>query len=251
LVLLLIAFVKNGTWTWQLLPEQFTLENFTAAFTSHEAARPWWNSIWMSAIATGCGVIIATLAAYFAGYQKHWPWTAGLIDLSVMLPWAIPGTVIAIMLIILFDEPHWFTGGQILIGAAAILPLAYFIRHLPMQFRATMASFSGLDKTLDEAAQNLGAKVWLRFRRITLPLILPGIVTGAMMAFVIALGEFVSSILLYTYENQPLSIAIFSELRLFNLGTAAAYAVLLTILIGLVMRLAQKWSGGPEEGLWG
>ncbi|MGH7492813.1 MAG: ABC transporter permease [bacterium] len=251
LVLLLIAFVKNGTWTWQLLPEQFTFENFASAFTSLESARPWWNSFWMSATATACGVLIATIAAYFAVYSNQWRWMGGLIDLSVMLPWALPGTVVAIMLIILFDEGHWFTGGEVLIGAAAILPLAYFIRHLPMQFRATAASFLSLDRTLDEAAQNLGANAWLRFRRVTLPLILPGIVAGAMMAFVIALGEFVSSILLYTYENQPLSIAIFSELRLFNLGTAAAYAVLLTVLIGLVMRLAQKWSGGSEEGMWG
>ncbi len=251
LILILIAFVKNGTWTWQLLPEQFTFENFTAVFTSREAARPWWNSLWMSAFATAGGIVVGTVAAYFAAYQKHWRWARGGIDLSVMLPWAVPGTVIAIMLIILFDEPHWFTGGKILIGTAAILPVAYFIRHLPLQFRATAASFSNFDPALDEAAQNLGAKAGLRFRRIILPLILPGIVTGAMMAFVIALGEFVSSILLYTYDNQPLSIAIFSELRLFNLGTAAAYSVLLTVLIGVVMWLAQKWSGGTEESVWG
>ncbi len=250
-ILLLIAFVKNGTWTWQLLPAQFTLENFTAVFTSREAARPWWNSIWMSGTATAFGLIVATIAAYFTGFQRKWPWARGPIDLTVMLPWALPGTVIAIMLIILFDEPHWFTGGRVLIGTAAILPLAYFIRHLPMQFRATVASFSNFDPALDEAAQNLGAGSWLRFRRITLPLILPGVVTGAMMAFVIALGEFVSSILLYTYENQPLSIAIFSELRLFNLGTAAAYSILLTILIGIVMWLAQKSAGGDGENVWG
>lgn len=251
LIIILIAFVKNGTWTWQLLPEQFTFENFTALLVSREAARPWWNSFWMSAVATAVGVIVATVAAYFSAYQKQWPRAAGVIDLTVMLPWALPGTVIAVALIIFLDEPHWFTGGKILIGTAAILPLAYFIRHLPMQFRATAAAFSNFDPALDEAAQNLGARPWRRFARITLPLILPGIVTGAMLAFVVALGEFVSSILLYTYENQPLSIAIYSELRLFNLGTAAAYSVLLTVLIGLAAWLAQKISVRPDDGVWG
>jgi iron(III) transport system permease protein len=76
---------------------------------------------------------------------------------------------------------------------------------------------------------------------------LPGIVTGAMIALINALGEFVASILLYTYSTVPLSIQIFSELRLFNLGSAAAYSVILTAIIGIVMWLNQKWVG--EKGM--
>jgi iron(III) transport system permease protein len=249
LTLVLIAFVKNGTWTWQVLPEQFTLENFFALFTSSNVAQPWLNSLWMSAAATAFGVLVALPAAFFAARQRQGLALGHVLDASVMLPWAVPGTVIAVALIILFDEPHWFTAGQVLIGSAAILPLAYFIRHLPIQFRALVAAFAQMDPGLEEAAQNLGANWWLRFRRITLPLILPGLVTGGMMAFVIALGEFVSSILLYTFSNRPLSIAIFSEIRLFNLGSAAAYSVLLIIFIGMVMWLSQKWAGGQSESL--
>jgi iron(III) transport system permease protein len=200
----------------------------------------------MSGLATCLGVVVGTATAYFASRPKQWPKLAGVLDASVMLPWAVPGTVIAMALIILFDTPHWFTGGAVLVGTATLLPLAYFIRHLPIQFRATVAAFGRLDPALDEAGQNLGASWWLRFRRVTLPLILPGVATGAMMAFVIALGEFVSSILLYTFSNRPLSVAIFSELRLFNLGSAAAYSVLLTVLIGVVLGLAQKWTGGQD-----
>lgn len=246
LTLVLIAFVKNGTWTWQVLPEEFTLANFAGLFTSSRVAEPWLNSLWMSALATVLGVVVALGAAYFTRRKNA---MSHVLDASVMLPWAVPGTVIAIALIILFDEPHWFTGNEVLIGTAAILPLAYFIRHLPIQFRALVAAFTQLDPALEEAAQNLGANWAMRFRRVVLPLILPGLVTGGMMAFVIALGEFVSSILLYTYSNLPLSIAIFSELRLFNLGSAAAYAVLLTILIALAMWLSQKWVGTREENL--
>ncbi len=251
LTLVLIAFVKNGTWTWQILPEQFTFENFVSVFTSRDAAEPWRNSLWMSALATVCGAVVAMLAAYFTARPRHGRAWSHLLDASVMLPWAVPGTVIAMALIILFDEPYWFTAGNILIGSAAILPLAYFIRHLPIQFRAIVAAFTQLDPALEEAAQNLGAHWWMRFRRVLLPLLLPGIITGGMMAFVIALGEFVSSILLYTYSNRPLSIAIFSELRLFNLGSAAAYSVLLTVLIGLIMWLSQKYGGDRDEGLSG
>lgn len=251
LTLVLIAFVKNDTWTWQILPDEFTLNNFASLFTSRDMAEPWLNSLWMSALATAAGVFVAVAAAFLSTRPRRSRMLNHAIDASVMLPWAVPGTVIAIALIIVFDQPFWFTGGSILIGSAAILPLAYFIRHLPIQFRAAVASFAQLDPALEEAAQNLGASWTMRFRRVTLPLILPGIVTGGMMAFVIALGEFVSSILLYTYSNRPLSIAIFSELRLFNLGSAAAYSVLLTVLIGLVMWLGQKWSGTRNDNLPG
>jgi iron(III) transport system permease protein len=114
---------------------------------------------------------------------------------------------------------------------------------LPIQFRATAAAFAQFDPALDEAARNLGASWWRRMSRVTVPIVLPGIVTGAMVALVNALGEFVASILLYTYSTEPLSVRIFSELRIFNLGSVAAYSVILTVIIGLVMWLNQKWVG--------
>ena len=249
MTLFLIAFVKNGTWTWQILPDTFTIENFKSLFTSARIAKPLTNSLWMSAIATGAGTIVAILAAYLVSYKKNFSTISGFIDSSIMLPWAVPGTVIAIALIVGFNESYWFTGNSILVGTITILPLAYFIRHLPIQFRAMMAAFAQIDSSLDEAAKGLGAGLWLRLKKITLPLIFPGIITGAMVAFVIAVGEFVSSILLYTHSNRPLSIAIFSELRMFNLGTTAAYAVLLTVLISFVMWIAQRKAGKQRISL--
>jgi iron(III) transport system permease protein len=197
-------------------------------------------------VATFAGTIVSLIAAWLQtklAAPKPSRIFSAAIDAVVMLPYAIPGTVIAIALIAAFNEPHWFTGNNILVGTAVILPLAYFIRHLPIQFRATAAAFAQFDPALDEAGRNLGAKWWRRMSRITLPLILPGVLTGAMVALINALGEFVASILLYTYATEPLSVRIFSELRLFNLGSAAAYSVILTAIIGLVMWLNQKWVG--------
>ncbi len=246
LTLVMIAFVKNGSWTSQILPDTFTLENFTTLWRQRQFVQPFRNSFWMAAAATFAGAIVSFISAWL---QSRWTvqnrsrLSSAAIDAIVMLPYAIPGTVIAIALIAAFNEPHWFTGNNILVGTAVILPLAYFIRHLPIQFRATAAAFAQFDPALDEAGRNLGASWWRRMSRITLPLILPGVLTGAMVALINALGEFVASILLYTYSTEPLSIRIFSELRLFNLGSAAAYSVILTAIIGLVMWLNQKWVG--------
>jgi len=246
LTLVMIAFVKNGSWTSQILPDTFTLENFTTLWRQRQFLQPFWNSFWMATLATFAGAIVSFIAAWLQTKLTAPNRTRvlpGVIDAVVMLPYAIPGTVIAIALIATFNEPHWFTANNILVGTAAILPLAYFIRHLPIQFRATAAAFAQFDPGLDEAARNLGASWWRRMSRVTIPLILPGIVTGAMVALVNALGEFVASILLYTYSTEPLSVRIFSELRIFNLGSVAAYSVILTAIIGLVMWLNQKWVG--------
>jgi len=246
LTLVMIAFVKNGSWTSQILPDTFTLENFTTLWRQRQFVQPFRNSFWMAAVATFAGTIVSLIAAWLQtklAAPKQSRIFSAAIDAVVMLPYAIPGTVIAIALIAAFNEPRWFTGNNILVGTAVILPLAYFIRHLPIQFRATAAAFAQFDPALDEAGRNLGANWWRRMSRITLPLILPGVLTGAMVALINALGEFVASILLYTYSTEPLSVRIFSELRLFNLGSAAAYSVILTAIIGLVMWMNQKWVG--------
>jgi iron(III) transport system permease protein len=97
-----------------------------------------------------------------------------------------------------------------------------------------------IDAALEEAASSLGAHWWQRFRRVTLPLIWPGAIAGGLLAFVIALGEYVASVLVFVPANRPISIAIASELRDFNLGTAAAYGVVLMLIIGIIMMIATR-----------
>ena len=131
-------------------------------------------------------------------------------------------------------------GSFILVGTFWILPVVYFLRFMPLVVRAVQASMEQLDATLEEAAASLGAGWWQRFTRITLPLIWPGAIAGTLLAFVIALGEYVASVLVFVPTNRPISIAIASELRDFNLGTAAAYGVVLMLIIGVIMTVAAR-----------
>jgi iron(III) transport system permease protein len=73
------------------------------------------------------------------------------------------------------------------------------------------------------------------------PLVLPGLAAGGMLAFVTALGEFVSSILLYTHTSRPISIEILSQLRAFDFGAAAALGVVLVVLMALVFALGGRY----------
>ena len=114
-------------------------------------------------------------------------------------------------------------------GTPLILPLAYLVRNLPLTGRAAFAGLGQLDPALEEAAASLGAGRWRTLRRVVVPLVRPALAAGASLAFITALGDFVTSVVLYTYETQPISIEILSSLRLQELGVAGVYGVLLMI----------------------
>jgi iron(III) transport system permease protein len=111
---------------------------------------------------------------------------------------------------------------------------------MPLVVRAVQSNMEQLDPSLEHAAASLGARWWRRLTRVTLPLVWPGAVAGTLLAFVIALGEYVASVLVFVPVNRPVSIAIASELRDFNLGSAAAYGVVLIAIIGISMFIAGK-----------
>lgn len=239
LTVILISFVENGTWTWQMLPPSYTLDNYMNLFEDPKIVEPIANSLKMATFATLGNLIFGITAAYLLIRKKF----AGkkIIETLIMLPWAIPGTVLAIGLIVAFNTENIFTFGNILVGTFWILPLAYFIRNLPLVFRSTYAALENFEPAQEEAARNLGASWFFAFRKVILPAIAPGILSGALLAFVLALGEFVSSILLYNYYNRPISVEIISQLRVFNLGSAAAYSVFLIIIIGMVVIISNRF----------
>ncbi len=241
---LLISFVPEGTWTTQLFPPQYSTRNYASLFSEPELLTPIINSLQMATIATLANVVLAFAVAYLIVRRTFRGKRA--LGALVILPWALPGTVLAIALATTFSVNQPLAGRFVLIGTFAILPLAYFIRNIPLVTRAAMASFRQFDPALEEASASLGASWAMTMRRVALPLVLPGLAAGALLAFVTALGEFVASILLYTYRTRPISMAILSELRAFDFGGAAAYAVFLIVLMALVFLLGyRKVSDGP------
>ncbi len=227
----LISFAESGSWTVQILPTRYTLANYASLFADTSFFDPIANSLQMAGLATVLNVVFGVAAAVVIAKGRV-P-GRGLIRTLAVLPFAIPGTVIALGLIVTFSEPSTLTMGQVLVGTFWILPLAYFIRHIPLVVRATTASLENFDDRLSEASADLGASTWTTFRRVVWPAILPGVAAGTLLTFVAALGEFVSSIMLYVYGNRPISVEILAQLRLYEFGTAAAYSVLLMGLVGL------------------
>ncbi len=232
LTLVLLSFTKQGTWTFRFsswLPTEYTFANYRYLL---DVMTPLIHSLQLAAIATA-GNIVFGVAIGWLITNRSFRW-GRTVDVLVMLPWALPGTVVAINLISAFNTPNVFSFGGILVGSFWLLPIAYFVRNLPLVARAATAAFEQFDPVYDEAARSLGASSWMRLRRVTLPLIAPGVIGGSLLAFVTALGEFVASVLLWVPSNQPISMAIFGEYREYNFEAAAAYGVVLIAVIGAV-----------------
>jgi iron(III) transport system permease protein len=241
LTLVVISFVPPVTWTTELLPPVMDLSNYREVASGGERLRPVLNSLWM-ALAASFGALALGLAAARSSLT-HGGRLGRALETLTVLPWAIPGTVFAVALATAFSANQPYLGRFILVGTPWILPLAYLVRSLPLTGRSAFAGLRQLDPSLEEAAAILGAGRWRTLRRVTLPMLRPALVAGLGLAFITALGDFVTSIVLYTYDTRPISIEILSSLRLQETGVAAVYGVLLMIGSAIAFSI---W-GGRED----
>lgn len=235
LTLILISFVPPASWTTELIPPVLNGDNYRLLLSAGERLRPVLNSLWMALVATvvalGLGALAARLSITLKGRLGR------ALELLLAVPWAIPGTVFAVALAMTFSVSAPWMGRFVLVGTAWILPLAYIVRSLPVTGRAALAGLRQLDLRLEEAAASLGAGRALIWRRVTLPLLKPSLAAGASLAFITALGDFVTSIVLYTYDTRPVSVEILSSLRLQDTGVAAVYGVFLMVVSAAIFML--------------
>jgi iron(III) transport system permease protein len=238
LTLILVSLVPYGAWTTEILPPVLNLENYRRLFSEAERLRPMVNSVWMAAASTAVAVALALAGGWLVVRRRVALRRA--IEGLLALPWALPGTVFAIALAITFSVHAPLQLRFVLVGTAAILPLAYLVRALPLTGRGILASYRQLDPSLEEAAASLGAGRWRTLTRVTLPQLRPGLAAGASLAFVAGLGDIVASIVLYTYETRPVSIEILSSLRLDETGVAAAFGVVLMVVSAAVLSVGAR-----------
>ncbi len=238
LMVILVAFARDGAWTTQVLPPAYTLDNFRRLVTDPAFLSPVRNSVVMTLLATTANVIICTAVAILIVLRRFAG--RGLLATLAALPWAVPATAIAIGLASTFNRTSLPTARILLIGTFWILPLAYFIRGLPLVTSAVESSLRQMDPSLEDAARGLGANAWLVLRRVIVPAARPGLVAGATLAAITAVGEFVASVVLYTHANRPISIDILAQMRDFAFGAAAAESTLLIVIVFLFTLAARE-----------
>jgi iron(III) transport system permease protein len=244
-MIVLVSFARDGAWTTQVLPPAYTFENYRRLVTEASLWAPIRNSVTMAVLSTAAAVMVCAAAAYLLVLRR----VPGrrLLALLVALPWALPATAVGIGLASTFNVNDPMTLRFLLVGTFWILPLAYFVRGVPLVSSAVEGSLRQMDPSLEDAARGLGAGWWLTCRKVLLPAAGPGLIAGATLAAITAVGEFVASVVLYTHANRPISVEILAQLRDFSFGTAAAYSVVL-IGIVLVITLATRLIAPSYQG---
>lgn len=238
LTLLFLSFVPEGSLMRNFFRESFTADNYIKILKEPQFFEPFYNSISMSVIAVLITLLIGVGASYLIAKKKMK--SGNFLESIISLPYGIPGTVIALSFILSFNLPSVFTFFISLVGSFWIIPLAYSVRNLPLLTQSTIAGFHSLDPSLEEASQTLGAGGYRTFRRIILPLIFPSVLNGALLVFINSVGEFVSTILLYTYSTKTISVEIYSQIRMYNTGAAASYGIFLFAVVMAVVYFSRR-----------
>ncbi|MDA3625715.1 iron ABC transporter permease [Saccharopolyspora oryzae] len=245
LVIVLVSLSVDTAWTTQIVPEEYTLDNYLTIFTEPTSLLPISVSVQMSLLATIGAALIGSIAAWVVARWRGAGKT--LLDIMIMLPWALPGTVIGVNMITAFNEPQASNLGLTLVGTLWILPVAYFVRYVPLVFRSAGASLDQMSPELEEAARNLGAGPLRVLRTVTLPLVARGVLAGALLAFVDGVGEYVASVVIYPAGLAPMSVEIYNRIYSAQFGTAAAYGTLQVVLILVVLIVSNRLQSGRKS----
>ena len=167
-------------------------------------------------------VIMGILVSYVLVRKKGK--VANLIDTLIMFPYVIPGSVLGIGLIVAFNRKP-----VILVGTAAIMIISYVVRKLPYTVRSGSAFLYQMDPFVEEASINLGVSPMKTFFTVTARMMLPGVMSGAVLSWITCINELSSSIMLYSGKTSTIAVAIYQEVVRMSDGTAAALATILTL----------------------
>jgi iron(III) transport system permease protein len=197
------------------------------------------NSFTFSTAAVVLIVILGTLIGYILARRESL--AVGALDSMLLVPYIVPGVVMGLAFVVTFNVPPL----QIT-GTAAIIVLMLFIRRLPYAVRASAAILKQIKGGIEEAAISLGASPSRAFLKVTLPLMLPGIIAGALMSFITAINELSSSLILYVGRTMTMPVRIYLSVLDGQFGTASALSTLLLGATGLAVYVVFRISDRKE-----
>lgn len=204
----------------------YSLNSYKVAFNRMGSAI--FNTIRIPLIALVLVVLFATFISYLAVRKRNL--FTNLIDSLSMVPYIVPGTVLGIAFISSFNTGLLGSGFLMITGTAFILIMSLSVRRLPYTIRSSVASLQQIAPSIEEAAESLGSSRLNTFAKITTPMMLSGIISGAILSWVTMISELSTSILLYNVKTRTMTVAIYTEVLRGNYGVAAALSTILTVL---------------------
>ncbi len=251
MALLLAAFVFGLIWLVGqsfVGPRGFGFVHYASFFARTDYIEVLVRTVWVAALTTVICLAIGYPAAYFiARTTRH----RNYLLMLVILPWLVSVVVRTYGWVVILGNkglvnsllawtrladrpiPMMFNVTGIVIGLVHVF--------CPFMIIAILSSFMQMERSLEEAAMSLGARPWRTFRKVLLPLTLPGVISGTILVYLMSMGAIVTPLLLGGLRDRMLGTQIYQELfQLFNTGKASAMAVILTVA-ALVVILPLQW----------
>ncbi len=265
-ILLIYGTIIAGSFTRILnVNNELTLDHFDFVINGYgsEAMR---DTTQLSVIATPLAGVLGMIIAFLVARKKFLGRNA--LDFATMLGIAVPGTIIGIGYLLVFNRPSELTlplvgtieivpkltGGRAVFGGAGAIVLVYIVRSVPAALRSGVAALSQIDPAIEEASISLGADNFRTFTRITLPLIRPAFLSGLIYAFARSMTTISAIIFLTTSRTKIMTHQILNEVEHGRYGNAFAYCVILIVIVLVaigVLSIAVGTTSGAERTMEG
>lgn len=217
-----------------------SLDNFEALLHMSKAMTALKNSLFLGAASATLVMILMAIAAWIVVRSN----ISGrkVLDLLSFAPLVIPGLVLGLAL-----QFVYLRSPLAIYGTIWILLVAYITRYMPYGMRYAVTSMQQISSELEESASVSGASWWQVFRRVLLPLLMPGLLAGWIYIFVVSFRELSSSILLYSSGSEVLSILIWEQFENGKFTILAALGVVMVVVLMVLVTVAYKL--GAKVGL--
>jgi putative spermidine/putrescine transport system permease protein len=240
IVIVVIASLNAGRFL-VFPPEGLSLQWYAKFATSGPFVRSFFFSLRLAAVTTVISTVIGAAAALDVVRRAR---RSSLLRLLLVAPLHLPGIVTALALVI-FYYAVGLRG-----GSYSGLLMGHVLVCMPYVFLTVSAVLYNFDRSLEEAARSLGASAFTTFRRVTLPIIKGGVISGAVFAFITSFDQFPISLLLSGVGTTTLPIQVFDYLR-FSFDPTAAAVGTINILITLGVVVLTERLVGLESLYWG
>lgn len=184
-------------------------------------------------------IILGLLGAYLIVRKKGT--ISNLIDLMLMFPYVIPGAVLGICLTVSFNQKP-----ILLTGTMWIIVLSFVIRKLPYTMRSSIGILYQIDRSVEEASISLGVPNMKTFFKTTVPLMIPGVISGGILSLISVMNTLSATLILYTGTTVTIPVAIFNCVNNDAYGQAAALSTILTLATVVCLLIFNKVSGGKN-----
>jgi spermidine/putrescine transport system permease protein len=214
----------------------FTWHWYDVLFHDEQMLTAAWNSLLIALTSSAVATVLGTMAGY-AMYR----YKLRLLPVLVLTPIAIPEILLGVSLLI------FFVLLEVTLGMLSIVlsHIAFSVGFVAIVVRSRL---SGMDESLTEAARDLGATQWQALRLITLPLIMPGIVAGALMAFTLSIDDFVITFFTAGVDSTTLPLQIYSMIKIAVTPEVNAVSTLLMLVTLVMIVIASRLSPGGIRG---